>query len=284
MPVIAAVGGPMVASAIIGGGTALAGGALQSKAAKKTAQATQQASDQSAATQRYIFDTARADNAVRQQAGDAATRLMSQIMGLNMGPAAQPAQAGGGNALTYPGLAARTGTAQYGRGALTSGVTGQTQTIGTGQYGAGQQVPSGGNALTPGATAAQPFNVTDWLRSTPGYQFNFDEGQRSMAASQAARGGLLSGDAGREAIRYGQNYGDRIYGDQFNRLAGMAGMGQTASGQNQQAGSNFANAMTNINSNNANALGSSYQNSANAWTNALGGVGGAAMWGLGKHK
>lgn len=284
----------ILASTAIGAGTALASGAQQSKAAKQSAAAIQGASDQSAATQKYIFDQTRADNAVRQQAGDAATRQMSSLMGLNLGPQSSPqpqyvgqqqygtGQTGGsvsyGGRMPSGSLERR--VAAMGDGMVYDGISGGNA-LSTGQYGQAVAQPEAQtpqNALTPAQSS------TDWLRSTPGYQFNFDEGMRSLNTGLASRGQLFSGDAGREAIRYGQNYGDRIYGDQYNRLAGIAGSGQVASSQNQQGGQNYANALTNINQNNANAKASSYQNSANAWTNALGGAAGAGMWGLSQYR
>jgi len=151
-------------------------------------------------------------------------------------------------------------------------------------YYGGAAVPGGPQVLPgqPDGGDTNAFNPTDWLRSTPGYQFNFDEGARAMNTRLAGQGRLQSGDASREAIRYGQNYGDRIYGDQYNRLASIAGAGQVASSANQQAGQNYANQQTNLNMNNANARASSYQSGANAWTNALGGVAGSATWALGQ--
>lgn len=272
----------ILGAAAIGGGTALASGAMQSKAADKSAQAVQQATDKSDATNRYIFDTIRNDTAVQRGYGDAATRQIGALMGLSLPGQvgqAQPQMAGQGfgtgqygNALRvsdggYPGLDARMG------GSLTSGVTGQTQnalspTLGTGQVGQAQPVPS--------------QSPTDWLRNTPGYQFNYDQGMRSLNTGLASQGRLFSGDAGREAIRYGSNYNDGIYNQERNALFNLAGMGQVSQGQSQQAGQNYANNSANLNMNNANARASSYQNSANAWTNALGGAAGAGMWALGK--
>lgn len=297
----------ILGAAAIGGGTALIGGAQQSRAADRSARAVQNASDQSSATQRYIFDTTRSDTATQRAAGNAATAQLARLMNLNLGPAQaqQPGQpqvlpAAPGNALqngpatlnggksgmgpmyvrandlpgpTIMGEGGQTyGGVQSGisGGALTSGRTGQTQTLG-----------GGVNPSSPGSTTpAEPQSQTAWLRSLPGYQFNFDEGARAANHSLASRGQLFSGDAGRELTRYGQNYGDRIYNQERNALFSLAGLGQVSQGQANSAGQNYANNQTAINTNNANALGSSYQNSANAWTNALGGVAGAGMWGL----
>lgn len=280
----------ILASTAISAGTALASGSKQAKAASQSAAAIQGASDQSAATQKYIFDQTRADNAVRQSAGDAATRQMSALMGLNIGPQQQPqpaisqgyptGQAGG--SASYGGRAPRNQNerivAAMGDGMVYDGM-GTGNALSTGQYGRADLVREGPTAQTASANALTPAQTpTEWLRSTPGYQFNFDEGMRGLNTGLASAGRLESGDAQREAIRYGQNYGDRIYGDQYNRLAGIAGSGQVASSANQQGGQNYANALTNINQQNANAKASSYQNGANAWTNALGGAAGAGMW------
>jgi len=69
----------------------------------------------------------------------------------------------------------------------------------------------------------------------PGYQFRMDEGQKALERSASARGGVLSGRAGKEATRYGQDYAsgeydkfiDRYY-KSFEPLERMSGSGMTA--------------------------------------------------------
>ena len=63
---------------------------------------------------------------------------------------------------------------------------------------------------------------------SPDYQINFDEGAKRLEASAAARGGLFSGNTGTALVRYGQDYGNRLYNQYANRLAAFAGLGQTA--------------------------------------------------------
>lgn len=263
----------------------------QEKAADKSIAASTAATDKTLALQREMFDRVWAGTAVQRDAGDAATRMMSQLMGLQIpggaqGPAApagqpqpqvQPAltqeypaaagsgMGGGSNALMDFGtndmaLAAGEGGSPMRPMANALGA-GQTPQVLPGQPGAPQVQPA-----QPGqpATGGNALNPTDWLRSTPGYRFNFDEGARAMNTRLAGQGRLQSGDASREAIRYGQNYGDRIYADQFNRLAGIAGTGQVAQGQSQQAGQSYANNSSNALQWNANNLASSYGQKANA--------------------
>lgn len=85
---------------------------------------------------------------------------------------------------------------------------------------------------------------TDYsFQTDPGYQFRFEEGQRALDRGAAARGGLLSGGYGRKAIRYGQGFASNEYTNVYNRIANIAGMGQTA---NQFAGNAALNAGANM--------------------------------------
>ena len=105
------------------------------------------------------------------------------------------------------------------------------------------------------------------FEADPGYQFRLTQGVAGLDASAASRGRLLSGAQDKAVTRYGQELGSLEYGnafnravaehsieagrrsDQFNRLAGMAGIGQTAVGQTVQAGQqaqqNIGNALSN---------------------------------------
>lgn len=76
----------------------------------------------------------------------------------------------------------------------------------------------------------------------PGYQFRVDEGQRALERSAAARGGLASGKAIKDTIRFGQGMGSQEFGNSFNRLMSVAGMGQTATGQGADYRTQIGNA------------------------------------------
>lgn len=88
------------------------------------------------------------------------------------------------------------------------------------------------------------------LTQDPGYAFRLQEGQKALERSAAARGGLLSGGALREAQRYGQGMASQEYQNAYNRaltqyntLASLAGVGQTTAGQMAgEAGTYGANA------------------------------------------
>lgn len=88
------------------------------------------------------------------------------------------------------------------------------------------------------------------FRADPGYQFALDEGQRALERSAAARGSLNSGGTLKALTRYAQGMADQQYGtwydrqravqgDTYNRLANLAGVGQTATTQTNQAAQNM---------------------------------------------
>ena len=135
--------------------------------------------------------------------------------------------------------------------------------------------------------------------ASPDYQFRLNESQRALTARNAALGIQDSGAAQRAAIQYAGNLASGEFNNYANRLAGLAGVGQTAAQNTAALGANYAGAVGNIGMNNAQNLGSSYQqqgqNSANMWGN-LAGIGsgllgnfaapasptarGGSLWGL----
>lgn len=110
--------------------------------------------------------------------------------------------------------------------------------------------------------------VSDYM--DPSYQFRFGEGMKALDRSAAARGGTMSGGALKAAQRYGQDYASQEFGNAYNRLAGLAGIGQTATSNiGNAAGAFGANAGQNY-MGAANARASGYVGGANALTGGLG--------------
>lgn len=66
---------------------------------------------------------------------------------------------------------------------------------------------------------------------SPDYQYRLQQGQKSLEASQAARGGLLSGRAVKELQTRGQNEASSEYGNFLARLVGLTGIGQNSATQ-----------------------------------------------------
>ena len=152
--------------------------------------------------------------------------------------------------------------------------------------------PAAFNANDP--RYAQPgafsFGANDY-QADPGYAFRLSEGQRALERTAAARGGLISGTALKAASRYSgdlasqeyQNAYQRAltgYGTQvdrsntafsrgltgynadvaradtgYNRLANMAGIGQTTTRELNAAGANYANTASNTLGNYGTAAG-----------------------------
>ena len=147
-----------------------------------------------------------------------------------------------------------------------------------------------------GQTFQAPTGLTE--QNDPGYQARLQLGQTALQKSAAARGNLLTGGTAQALNQTAQDYASNEYSNvynraltgydtnynvwnndqtnQFNRLASIAGVGQTAANQLSNAGQNASN---NVSSNllgTAGAIGQDYQNAAAA--NASGIVGGANAW------
>jgi hypothetical protein len=131
------------------------------------------------------------------------------------------------------------------------------------------------------------------LQMDPSYKFRLDQNLGAIENSAAARGMQLSGSTLKDLSRFSQDYASQEYGnaynrytgqqsDLFNRMASLAGIGQTAS---QATGATAANALgqagQTIGNNalgignslaagqvgSANAINSGIQGATNAWQN-----------------
>lgn len=143
----------------------------------------------------------------------------------------------------------------------------------------------------PGGAFLRPFTMADY-KADPGYNFRLTEGIKALDRSAAARGNLLSGAQLKGISRYGQDFASNEYqnaynryqtdqGNQYNRLANMAGLGQTANTAIQQAGSTYGTNVGNLtmanaaNQGNAQlAAGQAKASSYQGFGNALGSIAG----------
>ena len=129
-----------------------------------------------------------------------------------------------------------------------------------------------------------PVTASDVMQD-PGYQFGLTQGQNALDRKFAAAGGRVSGAAMKSASRYGTDYASSGYGaayqrrqDSLNRLAAVAGLGQTATAGSAASGMNSANQISSMTTAQGNAAGAAKLAQGSIWGNALtklaGGFGG----------
>ena len=152
------------------------------------------------------------------------------------------------------------------------------------QVGAGAAQTLG--AQLPSLTA--PINMSEAnLVNTPGYQFNLTQGTKAVQNAAAARGLGVSGAALKGATNFATGLADTTYQNQFanavtnqtnayNRLMGVAGLGENAAAQTGTAGTAAAQqaGAAQIGAGNAqaagiNAIGGSVGNVANSGLTAV---------------
>ncbi len=141
------------------------------------------------------------------------------------------------------------------------------------------------------------------IRNSADYKFGMSEGVNALENSATARGMTYSGPQSKAITRFGNDYAATKLGETYNRLANVAGFGQTGVNQAGAAGSNYANqaganiiGMGNAGAANALAKGSAYSNALNGvvaygdregwfkptqpgWGRGTGGAGSTGPWG-----
>lgn len=129
---------------------------------------------------------------------------------------------------------------------------------------------------TPGGMSAD--EISQQVRSTPGYAFREAEGQKALERAFAARKSSATGSgANLKAIsRWNSDYATNAYRDWENSLKTLAGYGREGSAQLASYGQNNANQQGQLALAGANAgVGQGaegYVGAANLWNNALQGV------------
>lgn len=121
------------------------------------------------------------------------------------------------------------------------------------------------------------------VMSDPGYEFGRQQGQLGIDRKIAASGGRVSGAALKSAAEYATNYASTGYNaayqrrqDRLNRLAALAGIGQTATSGTASAGASSTNAITGLTSAQGNASAAGQLAQGNIWgntANQLGAIG-----------
>jgi len=142
------------------------------------------------------------------------------------------------------------------------------------RVGDNQRLVDGPTANGTSSAANQNGNSgLDAYLNSVGYQFERDQGLESVNRSAAARGGALSGRALMESQQYGQGLASQRAGDYMNRLASLAGAGQTATSGVNTLGYNTGQGIANNLNSAGNARASGYINQANAYGNMFNNLG-----------
>lgn len=136
-----------------------------------------------------------------------------------------------------------------------------------------------GELTKTGGQLNRRFTMEDFIKD-PGYDFRMAEGAKALERSAAARGGVLGGGTLKALARYNQDFAssevNNAYSrwnndntNTYNRLAGLAGIGQQANSMNQQAGQNYVTNFSNNTMGAANASGAAQIAAANATANSI---------------
>ena len=148
--------------------------------------------------------------------------------------------------------------------------------------------------MAPGGALTRKFGAADF-EADPGYRFQLAEGEQAANRAAAARGGFNSGRTLKELMRYGQGLASTTYQDAYNRyntdqsnlynrLAGIAGTGQTAATTLGNAGANYAANVGNTLTGGANAQAASRIAGANARTSGYMGAANAITGGINNYQ
>jgi len=113
------------------------------------------------------------------------------------------------------------------------------------------------------------------FKESPDYQFALTQGLQGLDRSAAARGALWSGGADADRMAYASGLASQNYGNYYNRLAGLAGIGQSTATNLGNVGMTYAANVGNLAVGAGNARASGYQQRYGGYANALTGIGGA---------
>lgn len=213
-------------------GSSLIGGISSNKAAKAQTNAANDANE----TQRYIFDRSVELSEPYRNAGQNALAILQGAGGI-------------GDAPSFGSDGSRLHLSKQGNG--TWAVAGENG-----------DVRHSFNALS----GAQDFMRDRAVKfdTSPGYRFRQSEGRKAIERGAAARGLRMSGGTMKDMSRFNQGLASSEYGNWWNQMAGLSGVGQAATSQQIQAGQNYANAYGNNVLTAGNARASGYQGVNNA--------------------
>lgn len=294
----------MVASAAIVGST-LAGGYMSSQAAKSAASSQSSAANDAANAQLQQFNTVNSQQAPYRQAGYSALNQLAFGLGDSsaLNPYANKTLINNDQGILSPDWGLYNSDPIYKRawdnmvntnqGILQNGPLNdyqvsklqnqiQSSINSDPAYAQSQQSNSGGLGF---GQFLHQFNTSDLNDNlAPNYAFMRDQGLGQLQNASNATGGLLSGNTLQGLNTFAQNYAQNAYqqayqnynsnqSNIFNRLADIAGLGQTANQSTANAGIQSTAAANNYLTSAAAANAAGTVGQANAWSNAANSLG-----------
>ena len=232
-----------VAGAVVGG--SLITGIAGANAASSAANASKAASDAAVAEQRRQYDQTRQDYLPYQQVGVNALNKLGKLYGVQQQPTVQQP--------SYNPFSSYDGSGSYG---------------GYGDYGAYSYAPQPASTPVAGSQQMTAPDYSDFY-SSPDYAFTRSEGMRGVEQSAAARGGAFSGNALRGLSDYTSGLASQQYGNYANRLASLAGVGQSANGSLASTGAQASGNIGTALMAGGDARASGIMGSANSMTGAI---------------
>ena len=121
----------------------------------------------------------------------------------------------------------------------------------------------------PGTTEERYATALNRFQESPGYAHQFGQGIEAIEAGAASAGLLDSGRTAKALTRFGQGLANQEWNAHQNRLASLAGIGQTATGQTGSQGLYGARGVAGVNQDAGQATASSYTGRANAINSGL---------------
>lgn len=268
-----------IETAIIG--SAIVGAAAQGMAANEASNAQAGAAQSGIGEQARQYNQSRADFAPYRESGVRGLNYLNYLLGLDSGAGAAPTR----EQFTTTTPATRGTYVQPMAGVTgrwTGGTPGATSFDASGydkamaEYNARKEALSAGGGF---GSLMQDFTGED-LASEPGYQFGLQEGQKAISQSAVARGNYLSANTLKELSRYSTDYAGTKYDNAYNRdagnkarkynfLTGITNQGMGATANTVQAGTNSANAISDLYGQQGNAAAAGYIGTGNAIANAV---------------
>lgn len=293
-----------VAVAVVGG--SVVGGLISSQGAQSAANTQAGAAQNAQQISQNEFNTITQQNQPFIQSGYGALSSLDYLLGIgpNPGATAGPGAPQGGAPQTgvgapqpyttgAPGLDPSSGYQIGPGGTISRGlVGGAPAAAGSAPPGSLPGYPGPSTAPVTGSPAGgygsllQPFTADTFKQYSPAYQFQLQQGQQGVLNADSGTQGALSGATMKDLIGYNQNLANTSFnnafnqyqtqqGNIFNRLSGIAQMGQASANNTGQQGTALAGQAAQSATNVGTALAAGQIGSANAISGA---VTSAAPW------